>query len=135
MPPREAGTSRNVPAEGTDTTAHVKDIGAMPHVIYTHPTGERREVEVPIGQNLMLGAAAHGIDGIVGDCGGAMSCATCHVIVDEAFAALLPAPDDTESQMLDFTAAPREANSRLSCQIVMSVSLVGIAVRIADPQV
>ncbi|VTU18934.1 Rhodocoxin [Variovorax sp. PBL-H6] len=107
----------------------------MPHVIYTHPTGERREVEVPVGQNLMLGAAAHGIDGIVGDCGGAMSCATCHVIVDEAFAALLPAPDDTESQMLDFTAAPREANSRLSCQIMMSDSLDGIAIRIAHTQV
>ena len=107
----------------------------MPRVIYTHPTGERTEVEVPIGQNLMLGAAAHGIEGIVGDCGGAMSCATCHVIVDESFAAMLPAPDDTESQMLDFTAAPREANSRLSCQIVMRDRLDGIAVRIADPQV
>ena len=83
----------------------------MPRVSYTHPTGERTEIEVPIGQNLMLGAAAHGIEGIVGDCGGAMSCATCHVIVDESFAAMLPAPDDTESQMLDFTAAPREANS------------------------
>ena len=106
----------------------------MPNVIYTHSNGERGEVDVPIGQNLMLGAAAHGIEGIVGDCGGAMSCATCHVIVEESFAALLPAPDDTESQMLDFTAAPREANSRLSCQIVMSDRLDGIAVRIADPQ-
>jgi len=107
----------------------------MPHVIYTHSTGERREVEVPIGQNLMLGAAAHGIEGIVGDCGGAMSCATCHVIVEESFAALLPAPDDTENQLLDFTAAPRQANSRLACQIVMSDSLAGITVRIAETQV
>lgn len=107
----------------------------MPHVIYTHSTGERKEVEVPVGQNLMLAAAAHSIDGIVGDCGGAMSCATCHVIVDEKFASLLPAPDDTENQLLDFTAAPREATSRLSCQIVMSPELDGVTVRIADPQV
>ncbi|KLN56363.1 2Fe-2S iron-sulfur cluster-binding protein [Variovorax paradoxus] len=107
----------------------------MPYVIYTHPNGERKEVEIPLGQNLMLGATAHGIDGIHGDCGGAMSCATCHVIIDDAFAALLPAPDDTENQMLDFTAAPREANSRLSCQIVMSDVLDGIAVRVADSQV
>jgi ferredoxin, 2Fe-2S len=106
----------------------------MPRVIYTHPNGDRREVEVPVGQSLMRGAAAHGIEGIVGDCGGAMSCATCHVIVDDAFAALVPAPDDTENQLLDFTAAPREANSRLSCQIVMSDRLDGIAVRIAEPQ-
>jgi len=107
----------------------------MPRVIYTHSTGDRKEVDVPLGQNLMLGAASHGIDGIVGDCGGAMSCATCHVIVDDRFAGLLPAPDDTENQLLDFTAAPREANSRLSCQIVMSATLDGITVRIADPQV
>jgi ferredoxin, 2Fe-2S len=124
----------DVPAEGTDTCATLKDIEAMPRVFYTQPTGERKEIEVPIGQNLMMGAAANGIEGIVGDCGGAMSCATCHVIVDEAFAALLPPPDDTENQLLDFTAAPREANSRLSCQIVMSDRLEGIAVRIADPQ-
>jgi ferredoxin, 2Fe-2S len=106
----------------------------MPRVIYIHPNGERNEVEVPIGQSLMMAATAHDIEGIVGDCGGAMSCATCHVMVDESFAALLPAPDDTENQMLDYTAAPREANSRLSCQVVMSDVLDGIGVRIADPQ-
>jgi ferredoxin, 2Fe-2S len=106
----------------------------MPRVIYIHPNGERNEVEVPIGQSLMMAATAHDIEGIVGDCGGAMSCATCHVMVEEPFAALLPAPDDTENQMLDYTAAPREANSRLSCQVVMSDVLDGIAVRIADPQ-
>jgi 2Fe-2S ferredoxin len=106
----------------------------MPRVIYIHSTGERKEVEVPIGQNLMMAATSNDIKGIVGDCGGAMSCATCHVIVEESFAGLLPAPDDTENQLLDFTAAPREANSRLSCQILMSDLLDGLAVRIADPQ-
>ena len=106
----------------------------MPRVIYIHSNGERHEVEVPVGQNLMIAATGHDIDGIVGDCGGAMSCATCHVMVEEPFAALLPAPDDTESQMLDFTAAPRAANSRLACQIVMSPALDGIAVHVADPQ-
>lgn len=107
----------------------------MPRVIYIHPNGERREVEVSVGLNLMLAAASHGIEGIAGDCGGAMSCATCHVVVEAPFATLLPAPDDTENQMLDFTAMPREANSRLSCQIVMSDALDGIAVRIADTQI
>lgn len=110
------------------------DSADMPRVIYIHPNGERREVDVPVGQNLMLAAASHGIDGIVGDCGGAMSCATCHVLVETPFVALLPAPDDTENQMLDYTAMPRAANSRLSCQIVMSDALDGIAVRIADTQ-
>lgn len=106
----------------------------MPLVIYIHPNGERAEVEVANGQNLMLAATAHDLNGIVGDCGGVMSCATCHVIVDDAFATLLPQPVDTENQMLDYTAAPREPASRLSCQIVMSDALAGIRVRIADPQ-
>lgn len=107
----------------------------MPRAIYIYPSGERQEVEVPSGQNLMAAAAGHDIEGIVGDCGGAMSCATCHVMVEAPFAALLPAPDDTENQMLDFTAAPRQPNSRLSCQIQMCDVLDGIVVRIADPQV
>ncbi len=107
----------------------------MPRAIYIHPSGEHQQIEVPVGQNLMLAAVGHDIEGIVGDCGGAMSCATCHVVVEMPFAALLPAPDDTENQMLDYTSAPRQANSRLSCQIQMCDALDGIAVRIADPQV
>jgi 2Fe-2S ferredoxin len=124
----------NVPGEGTDGSRRLEESHTMPRVIYIHPNGERAEVEVATGQNLMLAATAHDINGIVGDCGGVMSCATCHVIVDDEFAALLPPPIDTESQMLDYTAAPREPGSRLSCQIVMSEALAGIAVRIADPQ-
>jgi len=106
----------------------------MPRVIYIQPSGERHEVDVPVGQNLMFAAANHGIDGIVGDCGGAMSCATCHVLVEEPFFAMMPSPDGTENQMLDYTVMPREATSRLSCQIVMSDALDGIAVRIANAQ-
>jgi 2Fe-2S ferredoxin len=106
----------------------------MPRVIYIHSNGERDEVEVANGQSLMLAATAHDVNGIVGDCGGVMSCATCHVIVDDGYAALLPALTDTENQMLDYTAAAREPGSRLSCQIVMREELAGISVRIADPQ-
>lgn len=107
----------------------------MPQATFICNDGAHRSVDVAIGANLMRAATDNGIEGIVGDCGGAMSCATCHVVVEEQFAALLPAPDDTENQMLDFTAAPRQASSRLSCQIQMSDALDGIAVRIADPQV
>lgn len=106
----------------------------MSRVIYIHPNGERSEADVADGQNLMMAATGHDIEGIVGDCGGVMSCATCHVIVEDAFIAALPAVSETENQMLDYTAAPREAGSRLSCQIVMNAALDGIAVRIADPQ-
>ena len=106
----------------------------MSLVIYIHANGERVEADVPVGQNLMMAATGHGIEGIVGDCGGVMSCATCHVIVDESFIDMLSPVSETENQMLDYTAAPREPGSRLSCQIVMSEALDGMAVRIADPQ-
>jgi ferredoxin, 2Fe-2S len=106
----------------------------MPKAIYLHPNGERTELDVAHGTSLMLAATGRDVAGIVGDCGGVMSCATCHVVVDAAFAALLPLPSDTERQMLDYTAMPREPNSRLACQIVMSDVLDGISVRIADPQ-
>lgn len=106
----------------------------MPKVIYLQAGGFATELEVPAGLSLMAAASSAGVNGIVGDCGGVMSCATCHVVVDDAFIDLLPPPDETERQMLDYTAMPREANSRLSCQILMSDALDGIRVRIADPQ-
>lgn len=106
----------------------------MHTVTYIHANGHTSEREVANGTSLMLGATTQGVDGIVGDCGGVMSCATCHVIVEEPFAALLPVPSETENQMLDYTAAPRALTSRLSCQIVMTDALAGIRVRIADPQ-
>lgn len=106
----------------------------MPRVVYILPNGEREELEVPVGQSLMLAATSQGIEGIVGDCGGMMSCATCHVIVEPPFDEVLPAPSEAEDHMLDFTAAPREPASRLSCQIVMREALDGITVRIADRQ-
>lgn len=106
----------------------------MPQATYIHPDGSSTEVDVANGSSLMLAATQNDVQGIVGDCGGVMSCATCHVIVEAPFDALLAPPQDNENQMLDYTAAPREPSSRLACQIVMSDSLAGIRVRIADPQ-
>ncbi|WP_342456182.1 2Fe-2S iron-sulfur cluster-binding protein [Phaeobacter gallaeciensis] len=36
------------------------------------------------GQNLMQAALSHDVPGIIGECGGTLSCATCHVYVDPA---------------------------------------------------
>lgn len=106
----------------------------MSKVTYIHPDGQTSDVDAADGTNLMMAATNHGIEGIVGDCGGVMSCATCHVIVESPWDEKLPERSDTENQMLDYTAAPREPSSRLCCQIVMSAELDGIRVRIADPQ-
>jgi ferredoxin, 2Fe-2S len=106
----------------------------MPKVTFINPDESRIELDVPVGQSLMRAATAHGIDGIVGDCGGGLTCATCHVLVQENFLPNTPPITPNEDQMLDFTAMGRHDNSRLSCQIVMTEELDGLVVRIADPQ-
>ena len=57
----------------------------MPEVTYVLADGERRTLDVPEGTSLMIGAVSHRLDGIVGECGGQMMCATCHVYVEPQF--------------------------------------------------
>lgn len=86
------------------------------------------------GRSLMQAAVDAGIDGIAADCGGCLSCATCHVIVDPDWAARLPPPAPDEQAMLEMTAAPRQATSRLSCQIMLHPTLDGLVVRLPATQ-
>ena len=86
------------------------------------------------GHSLMQAAVAAGIPGIEADCGGMMTCGTCHVYVREPHASRLPPPDSLESSMLDFTAAPRRANSRLSCQIDLTAELDGLTADLPPSQ-
>ena len=106
----------------------------MPRAVFIPSDGKAIALEVAEGTSLMRAAVTNGIDSIVGDCGGVMSCATCHVLVDPLYLPFLPALSDNEDMMLDCTAAPRAPNSRLSCQIMMDASLDGIVVHVADPQ-
>lgn len=101
------------------------------------PDGSRTSANGKIGKNLMEAAAAAGIDGIAADCGGLLTCATCHVHVQEPFAsdpAQLAPPDAEELAMLAFTAAPRLPNSRLSCQIKLTAALDGLTVELPVTQ-
>ena len=82
----------------------------------------------------MRAAVDNGVEGIVADCGGTMSCATCHVIVPPEWATRLPPPGPDEEAMLAMTAAPREAGSRLSCQLVVSAPLHGLTLRLPATQ-
>src|SRR5690242_3322997 len=103
-------------------------------VVYISWTGERREVDVPIGSSVMEGAVNNGIDGIVAECGGACMCATCHVYVDEAFLDKLQPIAEDEDAMLNNTFSPRKANSRLGCQIYITEELNGLTVTTPEAQ-
>ena len=90
-------------------------------------------LEVKVGTSLMEAATAKGVPLIIGECGGSMSCATCHVVVDAAWAERVGKPSGFEEQMLDITEADRQLHSRLSCQITMRAELDGITVHVPKP--
>jgi 2Fe-2S ferredoxin len=96
--------------------------------------GTRRTIDARVGWSLMRAAVDAGEEGIAADCGGCLNCATCHVIVDAAWAERLAAPSADETAMLEMTAAPRQSNSRLSCQIALDESLSGLVVQLPPSQ-
>ena len=97
--------------------------------------GAPRTLEVAAGTSVMQAALANSVAGIVAECGGNLSCATCHVYVDPALAGSLPPPDGYEAEMLDFTAAGRRPESRLCCQLVVTEELDGLVVTVPETQV
>ncbi len=106
----------------------------MPKITYISVDGDEQTVEATTGTSLMQTALDEGVDGIVGNCGGEMMCATCHVYVDEAWTEKVGPPSEDESEMLDETACPRQPNSRLSCQIKAAAELDGLVVRTPEEQ-
>jgi 2Fe-2S ferredoxin len=97
-------------------------------VTFVLPDGRRHRYDVAAGLTLLDVARLHDI-AIEGACGGSMACATCHVVVDEAFFDLLPEPSAEEEDMLDL-APELQPTSRLGCQIRMTPALDGLVVRI-----
>jgi len=106
---------------------------AMPRVIYIDAQENEFEAQVEVGSNVMEGAVDHMIDGILGECGGVMACATCHCYVDPAWTDKLEPASELEQDMLDMVVDP-EPNSRLSCQIEMTDELDGLVVRLPKSQ-
>ena len=106
----------------------------MPTITFIQPDGEAIEVDAIEGETVMETAMGNAVDGILADCGGACSCATCHGYVDEAWLDKLPEMDDAEESMVEF-AIDRKPNSRLTCQLVVSEELDGMVIRLPATQV
>ncbi len=71
----------------------------------------------------------HGL-AIKAECGGCLSCATCHVYVAHEWLPKLVPPTGEETSMLDEAFEVRD-NSRLSCQILMREDLDGLTIQLA----
>jgi ferredoxin, 2Fe-2S len=100
----------------------------MPRMTFITAQGERREIQAQSGLSVMEIARLHDL-GIEGACEGSIACATCHVIVDDAYADRLDVASAEEEDMLDL-AVGVQPTSRLGCQIVLTEDLDGLTVRL-----
>ena len=105
----------------------------MPAVIYIAFDGTPYTVEVPVGHSLMQAAIDNSVPGILGDCGGNCSCATCHCYLDPIWSQQVPSAGEDEQSLLEMVLDPK-AESRLACQIVMTAELEGLIVRLPQFQ-
>lgn len=106
----------------------------MPKVTFVGTDGTQHTIQAAVGESVMATAVRHGVPGIIGECGGNASCATCHVYVDESFVDLVGPPNDFEDDMLDLAVSDRRPTSRLSCQIRLTEALDGLIVATPEEQ-
>ncbi|AOH85859.1 hypothetical protein AWL63_19770 [Sphingomonas panacis] len=95
--------------------------------------GAEAQVEIDDGLSIMEGAVGAGIDGIDADCGGQLSCATCHVYLGEDWLDRVEPMSEEEDALLDF-AVDRRPTSRLCCQITVHPEMDGMTIHIPATQ-
>jgi 2Fe-2S ferredoxin len=99
------------------------------HIIVVDHQGVEHELDALEGWRVMEIIRDWGLD-VKAECGGAGACGTCHVYVDQRWSERLPSPSEEEMAQLD-EAPLVEANSRLSCQILMRRDFDGLRLRLA----
>ena len=98
-------------------------------ITVTDQAGDTHELEGLEGWRVMEVIRDWGLN-IKAECGGALSCATCHCYVDPDWLDAVGAPSDEEEDMLD-SVGDVKSNSRLSCQILCSDELDGLKLTLA----
>jgi len=96
----------------------------MPKINYINANGSITTVNVAAGLTVMHGATTNMVDGILAECGGALTCATCHCYIDEKWAC-----------KTGIATNHIKHNSRLSCQITVDEQLDGLIVHFPESQV
>ena len=102
-------------------------------ITFYSSTGDTRLIEAAVGETLMCAAKDGGIEGIVAECGGSQVCGTCLVYVHEPWFSQLPAPNELETEMVEYALHPSPLG-RLSCQIELTETLDGIEVETPEAQ-
>lgn len=95
--------------------------------------GDEHKIDADVGDVLMQIARRNELPGILAECGGVCSCATCHVHIDAKWYKKLPPIEEMEAEMLEF-AEGVDDTSRLSCQIKITQELDGLIVNVPESQ-
>ncbi len=104
----------------------------MPNLTFILRDGTHKAVQGQAG-TLMEVARNAGVAGIIGECGGACACGTCHVyLCAKGMAALGPATG-AEMNILEFEDSAM-AQSRLACQIKIATLPEGLTFTVAGDQ-
>ena len=98
-------------------------------ILVTDHEGVEHELEGLDGWRAMEVIRDWGLD-IKAECGGACSCATCHVWVDPEWYSRLPRASDDEEDLI-FSTMDQKPTSRLSCQIILNDDLDGLKLTLA----
>lgn len=105
----------------------------MPTLIFVQHDGSEQRVQAEVGQSVMQAALNNRVPGILGDCGGNCSCATCHGYVERTWANHMPAAQPYEHDMLS-CALDLGEGSRLTCQIIVTPELDGLVIKLPASQ-
>ncbi|MFC5844780.1 2Fe-2S iron-sulfur cluster-binding protein [Aminobacter ciceronei] len=106
----------------------------MSTITYISNNDSPREVRTDVGMSVMEAAIAHNIPGIIGECGGACACATCHIYLSSEAFEKYGSPNVFEKDMLEFATAEARSTSRLGCQVKVHPDDPPLTVTIPDSQ-
>lgn len=101
----------------------------MTKIFFIQADGREIAADIHDGDSLMQGAVDAMVEGIIAECGGGCSCATCHVHVDDRWMEAVGEAMDMERDLLE-AADVLTPRSRLACQIEVGPELEGMVVRI-----
>lgn len=105
----------------------------MVAILFIEHDGTEHRVDATIGASLMQVAVDNCVPGILADCGGARSCATCHCYLEKEWFDKLGEPNELEDPMIEFAIEP-QPTSRLGCQVTVSEDMEGMTIRLPSSQ-
>ena len=106
----------------------------MQKISFVDADGKAHVLQVEPGHSVMQVAIENDVRGILADCGGSRSCATCHCYLDAPWASRFAPASVEEVELVSYAFDP-EPSSRLACQLVLTQEHDGIVIRLPRRQI